>query len=277
MASPMKNEAEIENWNGPLGERWALFQDALDARIRVFGEDVLGRAALREGMHVLDVGCGCGEMTAGAARAVGAKGRVVGVDISRPMLARGREQLKELPQLELVEHDAATFETDAAFEAVISRFGLMFFDDPSAAFANIRAATKPGGGLTFVCWQALDKNPWAAVPLSAVLRVVPPMAPSPPNAPGPFAFGDDEYLRGVLSRAGWSQVELTPVVHPVKLGDTLDEAVHYASRMGPAARAMRDADEATVGRVVEMVRATLAPLEPSFTLDGAVWLVTARA
>ncbi len=153
----------------------------------------------------------------------------------------------------------------------------MFFDDPGPAFANIRAVTKPGGALTFVCWQSLEKNPWAGVPLSAVLRVVPPLPPSPPAAPGPFAFGNPDHVRDVLARGGWSDVVVTPVVHLVKLGATIEEAVDYASRTGPASRAVREADEATTKRALQMLRETLAPFAPGFSMDGAVWLVTARA
>ena len=166
----MKNQAEIDTWNGAIGERWASYQEELDARIRIYGEQVLATATLREGMRVLDVGAGCGDMTLEAARAVGDAGKVVGLDISRPMLARARERANGLSNVELVEHDAATFVTDAPFDAIISRFGVMFFDEPAGAFANIRGAIKPGGGLTFVCWQSLADNPWAALPLSAVLE-----------------------------------------------------------------------------------------------------------
>jgi SAM-dependent methyltransferase len=270
-------QSELEKWNGPVGQRWALFQEALDARIRPYGTYVLERAELREGMRVLDVGAGCGDLTLEAARTVGATGKVVGVDISRPMLARARERTMELSNVDLREHDAATFAPDAPFDRVISRFGVMFFDDPTTAFANLRRATKPGGGLAFVCWQALAKNPWAAVPLSAVLRVVPPAAPPPPNAPGPFSLAEPDHVRDILTRAGWIAVELFPVLQPMKLGKTLDEAVEYATQIGPSARALAEADEATRARALEMLRQTLAPSAPEFALGAAVWVVTAQA
>jgi hypothetical protein len=152
----------------------------------------------------------------------------------------------------------------------------MFFDDPTAAFANLHGATKPGGRLVFVCWQPLDKNPWAAVPLSALLRVLPPPPPAPKDAPGPFSFADPDRTRDVLVRAGWEDVVLTPAVHPMQLGETLEESLEYASRMGPAGRLLREADEAMQARALEMLRETLAPFAPHFTLDGAVWVVTAR-
>jgi SAM-dependent methyltransferase len=273
----MKNQAEIERWNGVVGDRWAEHQEALDARLDIYGKDLLTKADLADGMRVLDVGCGCASLTIGAARAVGAAGRVVGLDISRPMLARAQARVKELPNVALVEHDAATFSPDAPFDVVISRFGVMFFDDPAAAFTNVRSATKKGGRLAFACWQPLEKNPWAGVPMSALLRVVPPLPPAPPDAPGPFALAAPDRVRELLARAGWSDVAITPSAHPMTLGATLEEAVEYSSRMGPAARLLQDIDEATTARALEMVRQTLAPLAPGFALDGGVWLVTARA
>jgi SAM-dependent methyltransferase len=272
----MKNQAEIENWNGPIGERWATFQAALDERIRVYGEQVLARAGLREGMRVLDVGAGCGDMTLEAARTVGPSGRVVGVDVSRPMLARARERAEGMSNVDLLEHDAATFTAEAPFDAILSRFGVMFFDDPEAAFANIHATIKPGGKLTFVCWKSLAENPWAASPLAAVLAVMPPQPPAVPDAPGPFAFADEGRLRGLLTAAGWRDVVLTPFLHPMKLGTTLEDALEYSSRMGPAARLLRTADDATRAKALEALHAVVAPLAPSFELGSAVWVVTAN-
>lgn len=272
----MKNQAEIENWNGPIGERWVTFQEALDARIRVYGEQVLRAAGLGAGMRVLDVGAGCGDMTLEAARTVGGAGRVVGVDISRPMLGRARERASTFSNVELVEHDASTFATDVPFDAIISRFGVMFFDDPAGAFANIRSAIKPGGRLTFVCWQSLAANPWAAVPLSAVVTVLPAPAIPAPNAPGPFAFADPARVQELLTSAGWSDVVLTPFTDAMMLGSDLEDALDYASRMGPSARLLRDADDATRARALEALRDTLSPLAPGFTLGSAVWVVTAK-
>jgi SAM-dependent methyltransferase len=279
----MGNEDEIATWNGAIGERWALFQEALDAQLLVFRDKVLTAAALPEGARVLDVGCGCGDLTLAAARAVGPAGQVVGLDVSRPMLARARSRAAHLANVSFVEHDATTFSPDTPFDAVISRFGVMFFEDPAAAFANLRRATRPSGALTFVCWQALAKNAWAAVPLSAVLRVLPPPAPAPPRAPGPFALAEPAYVEDVLTRAGWREVTVTPALQPFALGATLEEAVLSASRMGPAARALREADEATHARALAALRETLAPFAVAappaspFALDSAVWLTAARA
>ncbi len=272
------NEAEIANWNGPIGERWAAHQEMLDVRLRIFSPHLLAAAEITHGQRVLDIGCGCGDISIEVARAVGPSGHVVGLDVSRPMLARARERAKDHPNIELVEHDATTYTASAPFDALVSRFGVMFFDDPTVAFTNLRRMTKPGGRISFVCWQPLADNEWASVPLSAVLRVLPPGEPPRPRAPGPFAFGEADYVDGVLKAAGWSAIELTPQSQPFGLGDTLDAAVEYATSMGPSARALRATDDdATRARARDMLRQTLAPFGPSFALRSAVWVVTARA
>jgi len=271
------NQAQVERWNAQAGKLWADAQEVLDARLRAFGEAALDAAKLGEGARVLDVGCGCADTTLSAAARVGTTGHVLGLDISRPMLARGRERTKGVPSIELREADASTFRTDEPFDAVISRFGIMFFDDPPAAFGNLRRATRSGGILSFACWQPLEQNPWAAVPLSGVLRVLPPPAPTPPREPGPFAFADPSYVREVLTGGGYRDVELTPFSAPVAMGSTLEEVVGFAAELGPASRALEKAPEDVRPRAMEMLRQTLAPLAPGFTLEGAIWVVTARA
>ena len=273
----MKNQSEIETWNGVVGERWATLQELFDQRFRVFGLDVLAAADLRAGERVLDVGAGCADMTMDAAGRVGESGHVVGVDVSRPMLTRGRERARDLPNLELIEHDASTFVPDAPFDVIVSRFGVMFFDEPAPAFTNIRSAAKPGARLAFVCWQELAKNPWAAVPLEAVLRVVAAKPTGAPGAPGPFAFADPARIRDVLGQAGWSNVAIAPAAHLVTLGATLEEAAVFSSRIGPAARAVHDAGAALQTPVMAAMREALAPHAPSFALEGTVWIVTASA
>ncbi len=143
---------------------------------------MLDAAGLLRGARVLDIGCGCGDTTIAAAVAVAPDGHVVGVDVSEPMLVRARDRAAHLANTTFALADAATFVPDAPFDVVISRFGVMFFDDPTAAFANVRRAMKPGGRLVFVCWQSAQKNAWASVPLSGVLRVVPPPAATAPEA-----------------------------------------------------------------------------------------------
>jgi SAM-dependent methyltransferase len=279
------NAEQVRHWNEVAGPRWVLFQERLDRELAVFAEAVFERAKPAAGEAALDVGCGCGATTLELGRRVGAKGRALGVDVSRPMLecARGRAAAAGAAQVAFLEADAQTAVLEpAAFDLLVSRFGVMFFTDPTAAFANLRRALRPGGRVTFVCWQKIADNPWLLVPLGAVAQELPLPAPPPPDAPGPFAFADAERVRGLLERAGYGGVAFEDLRLAVSFGGgTLDEAVEFALEVGPASAALR---EANVGpdvraRVVGAVRAALEPFAAEsgvVRLASAAWLVSAR-
>src|SRR5262249_38336345 len=150
---------------------------------------------------VLDVGCGCGDSTVDLARRVAPDGTVVGMDISAVMLERARQTAREQGVNARFEHaDAQTHAfAPASFDVLFSRFGVMFFADPTAAFANLRSALRPGGKLAFVCWQSLAENPWMLVPLGAAFQIIPPPPMPAPDAPGPFAFADQSRVRSILA------------------------------------------------------------------------------
>jgi SAM-dependent methyltransferase len=280
MAWSMTNLAlgtnEIEFWNGVAADRWVTHQAELDARIAVYGRAAIDALRPVAGERVLDVGCGCGDTVLTLAERVGAAGRVVGLDVSRRMLERARERARGATHVDLALEDAAVYRPSEPFDAICSRFGVMFFAKPVAAFANLRSTLRPGGRMAFVCWRAIAENPWAAVPLGAALSVVPPPPPAPEGAPGPFAFADEARVRAVLGEAGFADVTVTPFDAPMLLGETLEAALRYASEMGPAARLMSDLSPADSARVMAALEAALAPHGPRVALTGAVWVVSAR-
>jgi SAM-dependent methyltransferase len=247
--------------------------------------DSLGRVAMDRldalaGARAMDVGCGCGATTLALAERVGATGSVLGVDISAPMLARARERARELPNVQFLQADAQTHPFDPpAVDAVFSRFGVMFFADPTAAFANLRRALRPGAALSFICWQEIGKNPWCLVPLGAVAKHVPLPPPPAPGEPGPFAFGDAARVRGILEGAGWTRVQLDSWEPSLSLGTAgLDEAVRFAMEVGPASRLLADVTDEVKSRARDSVREALAPFAgpESVRLPGSCWIVTAR-
>jgi hypothetical protein len=156
----------------------------------------------------------------------------------------------------------------------------MFFADPTAAFANLRTALRPGGELAFICWQELGRNPWCTVPLAALAAHVQLPPPPPPGEPGPFAFGDARRVSGILAGAGFSQVDVAPLEQPLRLGGdgSLEHAVRFALEAGPASRFMKDVSGEVRARVQEAVGTALRPFAgpEGVRLGGACWVVTAR-
>jgi SAM-dependent methyltransferase len=178
--------------------------------------------------------------------------------------------------------DAATFADDAGFDLVVSRFGVMFFADPVAAFANIHRLTVPGGRLCFACWQPPARNLWVTLPMQVLADLLPPQPPADPLAPGPFAFSDPERVHGILAEAGWQEIVFHAVDFNMVIGegdDPLASAVHFTLRIGPAARLVRDAGAGVEGQAKATLAAAMVPYQQAgnVALPGAVWLVSARA
>ncbi len=274
----MSDIDQIEYWNGPTGRRWAEAQDVMDRAMASITAALLPFVAVKPGEHILDIGCGSGGTTLDYAKAVGPAGRVVGADISRPMLgvARARAQGSAA---EFVEADAAAHSFAPDFDAVASRFGVMFFADPPAAFANIRKALKPGGRLAFVCWRAMPENLWAFVPVAAARPFLLEQPPADPRAPGPFAFADPARIATILGTAGFTSVETKKLDTVMHIGRTPADAAQLMLTIGPLSRAAADVDDAARARIAAAVTAALAEYE---TPDGvsppaACWLASARA
>jgi len=274
---------------GIFGERagaaWTLLQEQTDAQLDPFGREAMARLGLERGERVVDVGCGCGQTLLELADLVGPDGRVLGVDISQPMLERARERAAGRPSVSFSLADAQTYAfAPASFDAAFSRFGVMFFDDARAAFANLRRALVAGGRLAFVCWQEIARNPWAERPLRAVLGVLGrDTAPELLRAgnPGPFYFSDPDRVRSILTGAGFTDVAIEPYEHPMNLGAaaTLEEALAYSRHIGPAARAMADADPKLRPALDAALTGALAPFASARGVwtDAATFIVTARS
>ena len=281
LAAEGPNAEQIRYWNETIGPRWIEQEALLDAQIAPLGLAALERAGVAAGERVVDVGCGCGQTSLQLAERVGPGGAVLGVDISSLMLGRARERAKDLAQLRFENADAQTHRFAERFDLVFSRFGVMFFADPTAAFANLRAALRPQGRLAFVCWQGIERNPWLLVPLRALAGIVELPAPPPPGSPGPFAFADPERVRGILGAAGFGDVLLTPLAGDLAIGagGDLERAVRFAMQMGPASALLREAGDAVRERARDAIRAALAPLvtPTGVRADYAAWVVTARS
>jgi SAM-dependent methyltransferase len=277
----MANEEMRRFWNEASGPEWLELEEEFDTALAPFGTELLRRAAPNAGEHVLDVGCGFGTTALASAAAVGADGRVMGLDLSAPLLARARERAAERGIANVIwrENDAQDASLPRGhFDLVISRFGVMFFDDPVAAFTNLAGAAKPEGRLHFVCWQAKERNPWYTFP-SGVLEPYIELPPPPSGGPGPFAFSDSERVAQVLHEAGWHDATTIPF-EPEMLegaGGNVDRVLKHMVR-GPVAAALRAAKPPDREAGLDALRAAIA----SRTVNGevrfptAAWMVGAR-
>ena len=276
---PAANAAQLEYWNAAAGATWARYHDDLDRQIAPLGCAALDALAPAPGERVLDVGCGCGQTTLDIAGRVGRAGAVLGIDISAPMLAvaRNRAQPPGGGGIEYREADAQVADLGRGrFDAAYSRFGIMFFADPVAAFGNLRQALRPGGRLGFVCWRPLAENPWMGEPLEAARPFLPPLPPADPGAPGPFAFADDRRIRSILDAAGFTGIGTRAFDARIGAGD-LEATLALALRVGPLGAALRE-NPSCKDVLAAPVRAVLAryvtPL--GVRMPASVWIVTAH-
>ncbi len=280
------NQEQRRYWNEQAGPRWVATGAELDRQLVGLSEALLARAAAAPGERVLDIGCGTASTTLLLAHAVGPAGHVTGLDISATMLGAARERAARegdasLAPVEFLEADAQTTELGAArFDLIFSRFGVMFFADPEAAFRNLRRSLAATGRLCFLCWQSPAANPWASLPMQAIAPHLPPGPTAMPGAPGPFAFGDAERLRRILASAGFAGIQIDSLESdfPFPAGG-VDAAVDFLQRMGPCSAPLAQAEPAARAAALESLRKALAPhvAGDRVSLRSATWLVTARA
>ena len=276
------NADQVAYWNGAAGRKWTERQEIQDAVLAPITVQLFLAANLREGEKVIDIGCGCGDTTLAAAAAVGERGRALGIDISERMLARARERAIALggeTRFRLADASAEDFSEEAA-DILMSRFGVMFFADPAATFANLRRALRPGGRLAFVCWREPKQNPWLVMPFHAMKNRVPPQPERKPEDPGPFAFANDSRLRGILEAAGFTDVaiEARSMQLDTAIGRGLEVAVRGALELGPVSRALDGQPEDVCALAETDIRAALTPYlkGDSVELGASVWVVTAQ-
>lgn len=273
------NVEQAEAWNGGDGRHWAAQSERYDTMLARFTPHLLEAAGISSADRVLDIGCGAGVTTCAAARAA-LGGRALGVDLSRPLLDRARRRARHqgVANVRFQEADAQVHPfPEAAFDAAISRFGVMFFADPVAAFGNIARAMAPRGRLAFLCWQRPRDIEWTST-LRATLAPFVELPTPDLEGPGPFSLADPRRTRGLLEEGGFDGVAIDPVREPVSLGGDMAEAMEFAADMGPVRGLLSEVDSATRTRALDSLRGALtAHLTDDGVLVGAAaWLVTAR-
>jgi SAM-dependent methyltransferase len=265
-------------WNGPGGKGWLASMERIEQGIGDFGKAALTAANARAGEKVIDIGCGLGGTTRALAEAVGSRGHVLGVDISEQLVASARAH--RVPNATFVVSNAATHPFEpASYDLVFSRFGVMFFGEPVAAFRNFQQALKPTGRLVFICWRTTEENPWGLVPVRAAAPFLPPLPRPGPEDPGQYAFGDRARVERILKEAGFTALQFKPLDQQVFMGRTVADILENAGRFGPLARAFADATPEQIEKAKSAIAEALKPHETpeGVRLPGACWLVTAKA
>ncbi|MGH9136068.1 MAG: class I SAM-dependent methyltransferase [Acidimicrobiales bacterium] len=280
----MANEQMREAWTQHGGPAWSANRHIFESIYAPVFDAILGALGPVEGLDVLDVGCGTGGLAGAVA---GRGGRAVGVDISASMVAAARE-LHPDTRFEVADAqvDDLSSYSAAGFDKVTSEFGVMFFDDPVAAFANIAAATKSGGSMAFGCWRSLEENPTFTLGTSILADRMPEPPPHlTPGSPGPTAFADRDFLANVLDKAGWADTSIVPfdalLDYSIDGSDGVEErmAIVQAGMTGRLAeQQLRPilGDDGWVA-LLDEVRAELRRhlVEGRVAFQGATWIVTA--
>ncbi|WP_304454639.1 class I SAM-dependent methyltransferase [Nocardiopsis sp. YSL2] len=279
---PVRTVANVEQseaWNGDDGRHWAAHREHYDAMLARYTPRLLEAAQISPDQRVLDIGCGAGVTTCAAARTARDAG-ALGVDLSRPLLAQARQRAEDqgLDNTRFERADAQVHPFPrAAFGAAISRFGVMFFADPVAAFANIARALTPRGRLAFLCWQPPQSIEWSLTLRAALARFVEPPTPGT-DGPGPYSLAEPGRIRPLLEEAGFTGIAIESAHEPVTLGTDVADAMAFAEDMGPVRNLLSQVEPAQRAAARDSLREALAAHR---TADGvrvgsAAWLVTAR-
>lgn len=266
-------------WQGRVGKEWADKASGLDQLLGPVGHagiTALGSVATK---RVLDVGCGAGNTTRALA---GLGADVTGVDVSKDLLAVA----KDMGGAKYLLADASADPLGGPYDAVYSRCGAMFFDDPAAGWTHIRASAVSGADLSIVCWTAAKENGWASIPMQAANSILgrDPSGPAPIGAPGPFAWAEPTYFAPILERSGWQNltwraVEISAEIATGSDPDPIERAVQFSLRIGPLARRLAGTAPKVRRNVGQAVRAAYQDY-----LDGdavrvptKAWVITGKA
>ncbi|WP_305632108.1 class I SAM-dependent methyltransferase [Methyloversatilis sp.] len=276
-AATTRDDAQTALWNGPAGQAWVQAQPMLDAMFAPFSDLLVGHARSMSARSVIDVGCGTGATTLALADVLGEGARCLGVDVSAPMIVAARERAAASGSAaRFVCSDAAHHAfVPAGADLVVSRFGIMFFDDPVAAFAHLHNAVRAGGALSAIAWRGTAENLFMTAAERAAAPLLPALKARRPGASGQFAFADRTYICEVLERSGWQDVDISPL--DIECTLPLADLEAYFTLLGPVGLALRQTDAATRAKVIETLHEAFQPWVQgaSVHFTAACWRIDA--
>ncbi len=278
-------------WNGDAAQAWVEAQGVLDQMFRPFEDALVEAVAAQPGNRILDIGCGTGSVIRAAARRLGPgqrqeqrqeqrqSARCTGIDISEAMIAAARAiAAREGVNADFICADAQTHDfAPESFDMIVSRFGVMFFDDPVRAFANLRRSVRSGGALQFAAWRSAGDNPFMTAAERAAVPFVPDLPVRQKDAPGQFGFADQHRVARILEESSWRDIAITPIDVACAIPKAALDG--YITRLGPLGRVLPQLDAQTRGQVIEAVRAAFAPFVEGQEVRfiAACWMARARA
>ncbi|WP_447724013.1 class I SAM-dependent methyltransferase [Sphingomonas koreensis] len=272
--------SQAQLWNGPAGQAWLGMEAILDGLFVPFEKLLADTVRWHRPRAVLDIGCGTGATTLAIARALAPEGNCTGADLSQMMIDRARDRAAAEPEgvhAAFRSGDASRLDGAGPFDMAVSRFGVMFFDDPAAAFARIRAAMTPGAPLAAIAWRSPAENPFMTCAERAAGPLLPALPPMQPGAPGQFAFADEERVCTILSEGGWHDIAISPI----DIACTMPEAalMPYLSNLGRIGIALNQAHTATRDRIFGIIRTAFDPFVDADTVrfNAACWMIEAKA
>lgn len=271
-------EDQAALWNGTAGQAWVSEQDLLDRVLAPFEHLLVEGAAAQGARDVLDIGCGTGSTTVAIAGSLGEGGCCTGIDISAPMIeaARARVDWERAPA-EFVLADAGSHRFERArFDRIVSRFGVMFFADPVAAFANLRRSAREDAALDLIVWRSAGDNPFMTTAERAAAPLLPELPARNPG-PGQFGFADPDHVGAILEQGGWRDIAMDPLDVACAMSD--GELERYFTRLGPLGRVLDQVDAPLRERLVETVRAAFDRYvhEGEVRFTAACWRIAGRA
>ncbi len=273
----------VDFWNQVLVPKFIKYKHVLVDGLTHHSEAIFPSLPVREGDHVLDVGCGFGDTAIKLAALVGPTGRVVGVDCCEAFLDYGRQDAAAagLDNVSFIEGDALAMSFEPEYDFVFSRFGTMFFSNPVAGLRNMRTALKPGGIMTHIVWRTRDDNPWLSMAKDVVLQFLPPPGDDALTCgPGPFSMAGEEMVTQMMEIAGYENITFKRVDAPVLVGRTVEDAMNFQLAIGPAGEVFREAGADAESKRPEIEAALAAAIDAQkkatdgIVMDSSSWVIS---
>ena len=241
MTREIINVEQSEYWNEKSGPKWVKNEDALNERLSILTNELFSRANIKAPDKVLDIGCGGGDTTFQVSKLLANGGHVVGADISQTLLNHAKSKFSNIDSMEFVHCDAQNYSFDENyFDKVMSRFGVMFFENPSEAFKNILGSMQTNGSINFVCWTNMMENEFITAGMDIITKYTQKVLPEVTKDPGPFAFSDREYINGVLKSAGFKNINIDKVYTSISTKDSAEKDAEILMGIGPRARILSE-------------------------------------